>query len=122
MLTLISVPAFADNHLWPVHDCQRSLVVGLVDKAPVKRTLQDNSVTLDTILVTHHNADHTGAVHKLRGKRDTKVFDPASESITKSFLPTRLTALISSAQHFDAAAHDDFSVIAANWQWKNKFK
>ena len=121
MLTLISIPAFADNDLWPVHGCQRSLV-DPVDKAPVKRTLQNNSLTLNTILVTHHNANHTAGVNTLRSKTGTMVFDPARESITKSFLPTRLPALISSAQHFDAAAHDDVSVIAASRQRENKFK
>ena len=46
----------------------------------------------------------------------------ALELLINPFLRTRQSALISSAQHFDAAAHDDISVFAAIRQWKNQFK
>ena len=46
----------------------------------------------------------------------------AQELLINPFLRTRQDALISSAQHFDAAAHDDVSVFAAIRQLKNKFK
>ena len=46
----------------------------------------------------------------------------AQELLINPFLRTRQPALISSAQHFDAAAHDDISVFAAIRQWKNQFK
>ena len=46
----------------------------------------------------------------------------AQELLINPFLRTRQTALISSARHFDAAAHDDTSVFAAIRQWKNQFK
>jgi hydroxyacylglutathione hydrolase len=37
------------------------------------------------------------------------------------FLRTRQTALIQSAQGFDASAHDEVQVFAALRLWKNKF-
>ena len=46
----------------------------------------------------------------------------AQELDINPFLRIRQPALISSAQHFDAAAHDDISVFAAIRQWKNQFK
>ena len=46
----------------------------------------------------------------------------AQELLINPFLRTRTPALISSAKHFDAAAHDDTSVFAAIRQWKNQFK
>ena len=46
----------------------------------------------------------------------------AQELLINPFLRTRQAALISSAQHFDAAAHDDTAVFAAIRQWKNQFK
>lgn len=46
----------------------------------------------------------------------------AQELLINPFLRTRQPALISSARHFDAAAHDDTSVFAAIRQWKNQFK
>jgi glyoxylase-like metal-dependent hydrolase (beta-lactamase superfamily II) len=62
MLTLIPIPAFTDNYLWLLHDGQRALVVDPGDAAPVLQTLADLNLRLDTILVTHHHADHTGGV------------------------------------------------------------
>ena len=46
----------------------------------------------------------------------------AQELLINPFLRTRRPALVSSARHFDAAAHDDTSVFAAIRQWKNQFK
>ena len=89
MLTLIPIPAFADNYLWLLHDGQRALVVDPGDAAPVQRVLQDNGLQLSTILVTHHHADHTGGVDTLRNKTGATVFGPASESIPEPF--TRLS-------------------------------
>jgi hydroxyacylglutathione hydrolase len=46
----------------------------------------------------------------------------SQELLINPFLRTRHCAVISSARHFDAAAHDDTSVFAAIRQWKNQFK
>lgn len=46
----------------------------------------------------------------------------AQELLINPFLRTRQAALVSSAKHFDAAAHDDTSVFAALRQQKNQFK
>lgn len=46
----------------------------------------------------------------------------AQELLINPFLRTRSPALVSSAKHFDVAAHDDTSVFAAIRQWKNQFK
>lgn len=87
MLTLIPIPAFADNYLWLLHDGQQALVVDPGDAAPVQRILQDNGLQLSAILVTHHHADHTGGVDTLRNETGAMVFGPASEHIPKPFSP-----------------------------------
>ena len=46
----------------------------------------------------------------------------AQELLINPFLRSRQPALVSSARHFDAAAHDETSVFAAIRQWKNQFK
>ena len=46
----------------------------------------------------------------------------AQELLINPFLRSRQAALVSSARHFDAAAHDDTSVFAALRQHKNQFK
>ncbi len=74
---LIPIPAFADSHLWLLHDGQRAL-------------------QLESILVTHHPADHIGSVDALRQAAGAGVYGPA--------------------------VHDDTTAFAAIRQWKNQFK
>ncbi len=79
MLTLIPIPAFADNYLWMLHDGKRALVVDPGDAAPVSRYLKEHALQLESILVTHHHADHTGGVDELREATGAKVYGPAAE-------------------------------------------
>ncbi len=87
MLKLIPVPAFADNYLWLLHDGQRALVVDPGDAAPVMRVLQSEGLQLESILVTHHHADHTGGVEALRNATGAAVYGPAREKIPGPFKP-----------------------------------
>ena len=85
MFTLIPIPAFADNYLWMLHDGKRALVVDPGDAAPVARFLEENGLQLESILVTHHHADHTGGVDTLRKASGAKVFGPAAERIPEPY-------------------------------------
>ena len=89
MLTLIPIPAFADNYLWLLHDGQQALVVDPGDAEPVQRVLQQNGLQLSAILVTHHHADHIGGVDTLRHETGAKVFGPATERIPEPYTPLR---------------------------------
>ena len=89
MLKLIPSPAFADNYIWVLHDGQRALVVDPGDAAPVLQMLADHALQLESILVTHHHADHTGGVDALRIATGAKVYGPASEHIPGPYLPLR---------------------------------
>ncbi|MDW5444965.1 hydroxyacylglutathione hydrolase [Polaromonas sp. SM01] len=84
-MTLIPIPAFNDNYLWLLHDGRRALVVDPGDAQPVLRVLQENGLQLESILVTHHHADHTGGVDELREATGAKVVGPARESIPEPF-------------------------------------
>ena len=84
-MTLIPIPAFNDNYLWLLHDGRRALVVDPGDAQPVLRVLQENGLQLESILVTHHHADHTGGVDELREATGAQVVGPARESIPEPF-------------------------------------
>ena len=84
MLDVIPVPAFADNYLWLVRglaDGQRAAVVDPGAAEPVMQALAAHGLALDTILVTHHHADHVGGVVNLAEATGATVFGPAGESL-----------------------------------------
>ena len=80
-MKLIPLPAFADNYIWMLHDGHKALVVDPGDAQPVRDALQREGLQLETILVTHHHADHTGGVAELRNATGAKVFGPATEEM-----------------------------------------
>ena len=86
---LIPVSAFADNYLWLLHDGKRALVVDPGDAEPVLQALQASRLQLESILVTHHHADHTGGVDALRKATGATVYGPATERIPAPFQPLR---------------------------------
>jgi len=78
-MTLFPVPAFSDNYIWVLHDGQRALAVDPGEASGVSHWLAQNGLTLDTILITHHHADHTGGVASLRESTGARVVGPAFE-------------------------------------------
>jgi len=80
-MILKPLPAFSDNYVWLLHDGKKALVVDPGDAAPVFEALGDLGLTLDTILVTHHHADHVGGVAALREATGAAVYGPAFEVI-----------------------------------------
>ena len=95
-MQLIPLPAFTDNYIWMLHNDHYALVVDPGDARPVMAALQRLNVTLETILVTHHHADHTGGVDELRRQTGCKVLGPMREP-----MPEPLTRL-SDGEHAKA--------------------
>ena len=88
-MELIALPAFQDNYFWMLHDGRQAWVVDPGDAAPVLTALRQHGLTLASILVTHHHADHTGGVAKLRAATGALVYGPARERIPEPFRPLR---------------------------------
>ena len=80
-MKLIPLPAFADNYIWMLHDGHTALVVDPGDAQPVLAALQREGLQLQSILVTHHHADHTGGVAGLRQATGAQVYGPAGEDM-----------------------------------------
>jgi len=80
-MKLLPLPAFTDNYIWMLHDGRKAIVVDPGDAKPVRDALQREGLQLDSILVTHHHADHTGGVAQLRDETGARVFGPAGEEM-----------------------------------------
>jgi len=82
VLSLLPVPAFADNYIWLLHDGRDALAVDPGEAAPLRQALQALGLNLAAILVTHHHGDHVGGLAALRaGGFEGPVIGPAGEAI-----------------------------------------
>src|SRR5471030_416730 len=81
-LSVLAVPAFADNYLWLIHDGTHAAVVDPGDAMVILDALKAHQLTLCAILLTHHHADHTGGVPELLQHFAVPVFGPRNEAIT----------------------------------------
>lgn len=78
---MLALPAFEDNYLWMLHDGQRALVVDPGDAAPVCAALEQGSLELAAILVTHHHADHVGGLEALLSRHTAPVYGPRDDRL-----------------------------------------
>jgi hydroxyacylglutathione hydrolase len=86
-MTLVPLPAFADNYIWMLQDGSNAIVVDPGDARPVLDALASGKLQLAAILVTHHHADHTGGVAELRAATGAAVWGPRHERIPEPYAP-----------------------------------
>jgi hydroxyacylglutathione hydrolase len=79
-MTLLPLPAFTDNYIWMLHNGHEALVVDPGDGQTVFDALERESLTLKSILVTHHHADHTAGVQALKKATGAEIYGPANEA------------------------------------------
>ena len=80
-LSVLAIPAFADNYLWLIHDGVHAAIVDPGDAAPVLAVLRERGLTLTAILLTHHHADHVGGVPGLLAQYQVPVYGPHNPAI-----------------------------------------
>ena len=82
------LPAFTDNYIWLLQHQQQVLAVDPGDGQAVLQWLaREPGLQLDTILVTHHHADHTGGLSALVQATGARVFGPALEKLPVTHTP-----------------------------------
>ncbi|MEE4217968.1 MAG: hydroxyacylglutathione hydrolase [Xanthomonadales bacterium] len=76
------IPAFTDNYIWLLSNGgSRCAVVDPGDAKPVLSELRRRDLILDTILLTHHHADHIGGVPQLVAETGAAVHGPLDPRI-----------------------------------------
>lgn len=89
MFDVIPIPAFQDNYIWLLRKGASAVVVDPGDARPVLAVLEREGLSLSSILITHHHADHQGGVTDLLEHHPAEVFGPALESIAGISKPLR---------------------------------
>jgi hydroxyacylglutathione hydrolase len=101
-MKLIALPAFSDNYIWVLHNDRDALVVDPGDSAPVLACLEAQHLRLQSILVTHHHADHTGGVKTLHETTGAQVYAPLLEPVA--------------CPH--TAVHEGSHIDVLGWSWR----
>lgn len=71
------VPIFDDNYVFVLIDeTNNCILIDPGESYPVDAYLEQNSLSLAGILITHHHADHIGGVQELKNKFQCPVFAP----------------------------------------------
>jgi len=82
-LQIIPISAFEDNYIWLIKQGEKAIVVDPGDARPVIEALEKYQLTLTTILITHHHADHIDGVQPLLQRfPETVVFAPKREQFS----------------------------------------
>ena len=85
MLSITPILAFSDNYIWCLADKEsgKALIVDPGQAEPVAEFLEQQGLTLDTILVTHHHPDHTGGISELQQRfQPERIIAPAGSPYT----------------------------------------
>lgn len=66
-MNIIQIPAFTDNYFWLLYEenNRSAVIIDPGDSVPVIKKLNDHSLELTDILITHHHLDHIGGVLEL---------------------------------------------------------
>ncbi len=81
MKKIIGLPAFTDNYIWIIIDSKSAIVVDPGDGQLVADYLNSNNLALDSILITHHHADHTGGIKLLQNIFNATVYLPENSKV-----------------------------------------
>lgn len=83
MMSVTPLAALSDNYIWLLRQdsSDRVCVVDPGDAAPVIDYLERESLTLDTVLITHHHHDHTGGLGALIKRYSPRVIGPDNPTI-----------------------------------------
>jgi len=80
-MNIQSIKAYSDNYIWLITTNEGNLVIDPGEASPVINYMQQHSLGLTDILITHHHYDHVGGVIELKKDISGKVIGPQNNQI-----------------------------------------
>jgi hydroxyacylglutathione hydrolase len=79
--TISAVPVLADNYAWLLHDGKTAGVIDPGEAGPVLQAIAKSGLTLSSVLLTHHHADHCAGTPHLKRSCGCTVIGPKGTGI-----------------------------------------
>ena len=75
MSSIEIIPCLSDNYAYIIKDEQtnKNILVDAPEYTPIERYLDENAMSLDFILITHHHSDHIDGINHLKLKYAPKI-------------------------------------------------
>ncbi|MEM9431573.1 MAG: hydroxyacylglutathione hydrolase [Pseudomonadota bacterium] len=79
---ILTITCRSDNYAYLIHDHERAAtaLIDAPEAEPILAALTDRGWALETILITHHHADHVDGLASLQGATDAKVVGNAADA------------------------------------------
>ena len=78
MLTVEPIKAFTDNYIWLVSTNEGSIVIDPGESKNIQKLIDNKTIDLKGILITHHHYDHTNGLSELVKKNELEVYGPVN--------------------------------------------
>ena len=75
MSSIEIIPCLSDNYAYIIKDekTNKNILVDAPEHVPIERYLDENAMSLDFILITHHHSDHIDGINHLKLKYAPKI-------------------------------------------------
>ena len=78
MLSVEPIKAFTDNYIWLVSTNEGSIVIDPGESENIQKLIDNKTIDLKGILITHHHYDHTNGLSELVKKNELEVYGPVN--------------------------------------------
>ena len=78
MLRVEPIKAFTDNYIWLVSTNEGSIVIDPGESENIQKLIDNKTIDLKGILITHHHYDHTNGLSELVKKNELEVYGPVN--------------------------------------------
>ena len=76
MINIENIEAFRYNYIWLVTTIVGSIVIDPGESTNLLKILNQRSLDLKAVLITHHHFDHTGGIDKILSEKSIDVYGP----------------------------------------------